>query len=183
VKLLCDEMLMRLGRWLRAAGYDTAIAAPGMPDRDLIGQARREQRLLITRDRKMSEYRGASGCVLVLAGNKLQECVQELSDRPGIDWLHDPFSRCLLCNTPLEPGSDAMLQRIPLHSRRDVSEVYYCPGCRKPFWHGGHVLRMRRKLAGWNRGKSGITPPDRCQQGAGNIVPEAEQGAGQRRKR
>jgi uncharacterized protein with PIN domain len=23
-KLLCDEMLMRLGRWPRAAGYDTA---------------------------------------------------------------------------------------------------------------------------------------------------------------
>src|SRR4030081_174258 len=26
VRLYCDEMLTRLGRWLRAAGYDTAIA-------------------------------------------------------------------------------------------------------------------------------------------------------------
>jgi uncharacterized protein with PIN domain len=28
---LCDEMLKGLGRWLRAAGYDTVIAAAGFP--------------------------------------------------------------------------------------------------------------------------------------------------------
>ena len=35
---MCDEMLLRLGRWLRAAGYDTAIAEGGMEDPALIAR-------------------------------------------------------------------------------------------------------------------------------------------------
>jgi hypothetical protein len=30
-RFLCDEMLHGLGRWLRAAGYDTVIAESGIP--------------------------------------------------------------------------------------------------------------------------------------------------------
>jgi hypothetical protein len=30
-RFLCDEMLRGLGRWLRAAGYDTVIAEVGFP--------------------------------------------------------------------------------------------------------------------------------------------------------
>jgi len=151
MKLLCDEMLMRLGRWLRAAGYDTAIAETGVPDREIIALARREGRLLITRDRKMAEFRDGSECVFILTGNTLDECALEVSGRLTIDWLYAPFSRCLLCNRLLEPGDDVMLQDIPLHSRKAASKAYYCPGCDKLFWRGGHVRRMRQKLAGWNR--------------------------------
>jgi uncharacterized protein with PIN domain len=32
MRLLCDEMPTGIGRWLRAAGYDTAIAASGASD-------------------------------------------------------------------------------------------------------------------------------------------------------
>ena len=39
VRFLCDEMLVGLGRWLRIAGYDTAIADRGRRDRDLVEQA------------------------------------------------------------------------------------------------------------------------------------------------
>src|SRR5438128_10712908 len=51
VRLYCDEMLARLGRWLRAAGYDTAIAAGGLPDAALIARCAAEARILVTRDR------------------------------------------------------------------------------------------------------------------------------------
>ncbi|RFA27009.1 hypothetical protein CAI21_15770 [Alkalilimnicola ehrlichii] len=38
-RLLCDEMLLRLARWLRAAGYDTALAVSGMQDRAVFGKS------------------------------------------------------------------------------------------------------------------------------------------------
>src|SRR5689334_350075 len=38
LRLMCDEMLLRLGRWLRAAGYDTAFAAGGADDAALIAR-------------------------------------------------------------------------------------------------------------------------------------------------
>ena len=39
MKLLCDQMLGSLARWLRFMGYDTAYPEPG-PDRTLIERAR-----------------------------------------------------------------------------------------------------------------------------------------------
>ena len=45
LRFLCDEMLAGLGRWLRIAGYDTAIASGGRRDRDLVKQAHAEQRI------------------------------------------------------------------------------------------------------------------------------------------
>src|SRR5579862_1026775 len=48
-RLICDAMLGGLARWLRAAGYDTAWQ-PGIDDWDLIRQARREGRVLLSSD-------------------------------------------------------------------------------------------------------------------------------------
>lgn len=39
LRLLCDEMLKGIGRWLRAAGYDTAIAQDGVADEDLLARS------------------------------------------------------------------------------------------------------------------------------------------------
>ncbi len=183
MRLLCDEMLLRLGRWLRAAGYDTEIAGQGMPDGKIIAMARRESRLLITRDRKMTEHGDAAGVVLVLEGKTLHDCVRELSLRLEIDWLQAPFTRCLLCNTPLVKAGADVFSHIPLHSRRAISEAFYCPGCTKPFWHGGHVRRMRARLESWNTWRSALPPPDTGKHRTSEIMPEAEQGAGQGRKR
>ncbi len=149
MKLLCDEMLVRLGRWLRAAGYDTAIAEPGMPDREVVAQAFSEGRLLITRDRKMAEHRLARGRLIILNAKDLHDQAREVAARLCIDWTRRPFSRCLVCNTPLKRGEERHFLQVPPESREAIDEVYICPGCGKTFWHGSHVARMRRKLAGW----------------------------------
>jgi uncharacterized protein len=47
-------MLTGIGRWLRAAGYDTVIAAGGASDADLLAQARAESRVLLTCDRGLA---------------------------------------------------------------------------------------------------------------------------------
>ena len=54
-------MLQRLGRWLRAAGYDTLIARNAESDYELLRQALDEGRLLITRDRELAKHRRAAG--------------------------------------------------------------------------------------------------------------------------
>ena len=55
LRFLCDEMLTGLARWLRIAGYDTAIVVRGRRDRDLVEQANSENRILLTRDRRLVE--------------------------------------------------------------------------------------------------------------------------------
>src|SRR6516164_5222909 len=41
-------MLKGLGRWLRATGYDTVIAAGGLPDRVIAARCAEEDRVLLT---------------------------------------------------------------------------------------------------------------------------------------
>jgi len=151
-RFLCDEMLAGLGKWLRAAGYDTVIAAAGSPDRQLLATAIREDRLLISRDRSFLQRKGSSGVVLLLEQNGLDNLIAELSDRLAIDWLHAPLSRCLSCNTPLKAGPGPFGTQLPGYVAAEGVASFHCPACRKAFWNGGHATRMRLKLEKWNGG-------------------------------
>lgn len=55
MRFLCDEMLVRLARLLRAAGYDAAMAPAGTRDDELLRIAHHEKRLLLTRDKRLSQ--------------------------------------------------------------------------------------------------------------------------------
>ena len=74
LRLLCDEMLAGLGRWLRLAGYDTEIAGRGRRDRDILEQAHAEQRVLLTRDRRILEIRQAKDRTIVLESDGIDAC-------------------------------------------------------------------------------------------------------------
>lgn len=148
-RILCDEMLKGLGRWLRAAGYDTAIAEDGQPDEELVRQARDEGRLLLTRDRHLAEFWGLGDGVLVLRANGLDAQVRELMRRTDVDWLRQPLSRCLLCNTRLRPARPEEFARVPPQARSRASEAWVCPRCQKVYWYGSHVPRILRRLRCW----------------------------------
>lgn len=150
-KFLCDEMLHGLGRWLRAAGYDTAIAEPGTADRMLIEVALNDKRTLITRDRKMNEIRYADRVVLLLLNNELDDCAVELTHKLNLDWQFKPFSRCILCNTLLQSAGNDQRKHAPDDVPKEDDELLYCPQCDKAFWHGSHTDRMSRKLARYNQ--------------------------------
>ncbi len=150
-RLICDEMLKRLGHWLRAAGYDVLIASPGESDRSLYQKAVGEARLLITRDRKLAEYRDAGRYVCILHANRMPELVRELSVRLGIDWHYRPFSRCLVCNTPLVEATPAQYDSLPQDVRDSVTHAQFCPRCGQLFWEGSHIRRMRATLDNFSK--------------------------------
>ena len=150
MKFLCDEMLQRLGNWLRAAGYDTLIESDGRSDYELLRHAIDEHRYLITRDQKLMEHRRAPGNVILLSCDNLEECVQSLSEQLAIDWHYHPFMRCTVCNTPLSIASAKQIETIPENSRKVTSEAFYCPTCDQVYWEGSHVKRMRTQLAQWH---------------------------------
>lgn len=150
MKLLCDEMLKGLARWLRAAGYDTELAEDGEADRSLLARARQSGRLLITRDRKLLEFRHASDSVRLIQCTGIDHCARTLSRQLAIDWLYRPFSRCLLCNTPLlsvRPEQTALRDRAPQDVRH--GPLFCCPQCQRIYWSGSHVRRMQARLNTW----------------------------------
>ncbi len=144
-RLLCDEMLGRLARWLRAAGHDVAVAEPGSSDAALVEVAGAEDRLLLTRDRRILERRAAAGRVLVLEHGTLAAQAGELRRRLGLDWTAAPFTRCLVDNALLgeAAGSAPPYRHVAPPLRR-------CPQCGRLYWPGGHVRRMRARLDQWS---------------------------------
>lgn len=153
-KLICDEMLQGVGRWLRAAGYDVWIAGKGLTDRQVLAMARDSGRLLITRDRRLGNENNLAGiAVLQLESNAMPECLAELTAALGIDWLYAPFSRCLVCNTPLRAATASESAQVPADAKRFGDDILFCAECDRVYWQGSHVRRMRHKLESYARGE------------------------------
>jgi uncharacterized protein with PIN domain len=148
-RFICDEMLGRLARWLRAAGYDAEDVSPGASDREVIARAVADDRLVLTRDRKFLEFRGAATKVFLVVSGDVEVQAREIAAALGIDWLRAPFSRCLVDNGLLLPAPKDDLQRLP-EGRLDIADpIMTCPACGRLYWSGGHVRRMRSKLEKW----------------------------------
>lgn len=148
-RFLCDEMLVGLGRWLRIAGYDTVIAERGRNDRELVEQAHAEDRILLTRDRRLVEIRKANDRTIVLETVGIDAWAAELVHRLKLDWNHDPLSRCAVCNAVLEEASPALRGTLPTRIRTLEKPVNVCPRCGRLYWEGSHVRRIRRRLEGF----------------------------------
>jgi uncharacterized protein len=154
MRLLCDEMLAGLARWLRAAGHDTALAEPGTPDAAVLARCRAEGRVLISRDRQLVREAGVTLPSVLLRGEDMDEHARALADALGLDWTLAPFTRCLVDNAPLRPADGSDLARVPAQSRALPGPFRACPCCGRVFWPGSHVRRMSRQLALW-RGFTG----------------------------
>ena len=147
-RFLCDEMLGRVTRYLRAAGYDTLLARHGLPDRAWLALAQRERRTFLTCDRAIREHRAAAGIALVLARGDLDAAARTLALCCGVDWLRAPFTRCLVDNTPLGRVPDALAAAVPA----DVAagNARWCRDCGRTYWAGSHYRRMHARLAAWS---------------------------------
>lgn len=150
-KFLCDEMLGRLARYLRAAGYDATLAAGGLPDRVLLEQARRERRVFLTCDRRVAEHKAAAGVAAILQRGDLDALARQVAARFAIDWLHRPFSRCLVDNTVLAAADAAHIDRLPTDVA--VRTALFCPTCARVYWAGSHHRRMRARLRQWSESR------------------------------
>lgn len=149
MRLLCDEMLGLLARWLRAAGHDTALAVAGNPDNDLLRLARAEDRVLLTRDRHLATHAPADVSIVPLRSHDLDTQAADLKTALGLDWLAAPFTRCLLDNAALREASAAEIARIPRSSAGGPGPFRTCTACGRIYWPGSHVRRMTSRLERW----------------------------------
>jgi len=139
VRLLCDLTTLRLARWLRLLGYDTASAASTEPI-DVLRAARGEDRLVLTRSRVVAGQRGLRAILLDDQDIQAQiAAVQEAAGPPDPD---SPM-RCAACNAPLEPLEHGAAEgRVPPYVWRTQTHFAQCPACRRVYWVGSHHARI-----------------------------------------
>ncbi len=161
-RFLADAMLGRLARWLRVLGYDTRYD-PLAPDETLVAWAAAEERVLLTRDRRLLRELRPAAAVEIRSDVPLEQLRQVVAAL-GLLPPSPPelFTRCLVCNELLEPVPDEERARVlPERARTLPGPVRRCPCCARVYWQGSHARRMRGALArtlpewrggGWSAG-------------------------------
>jgi hypothetical protein len=150
-RFVADAMLGRLAKWLRILGYDTLYDA-SWDDPYLVRIARAEDRLLLTRDVGLARRKGV--CVYVVQSERLEEQLAQLH-RDLFVGAAAPFSRCPVCNTPLEAvNKDQAWGQVPPYIFVTQEAFQLCPSCDRFYWRGSHWEHMVELVAGWEGANS-----------------------------
>ncbi len=104
-----------------------------------------ERRVLLTRDRGLLMRNQVDRGHFVRATDPREQLVEVLQRFDLAGSMH-PFSRCVRCNSRLEPTDRASLERRLTPGAERHAELLGCPGCNRIYWKGSHYDRMCRFL-------------------------------------
>jgi uncharacterized protein len=145
-RLLADEMVGRLARYLRMLGCDT-LYAHGWSDDEIVARARDDGRTVLTRDRALSSR--VESAVLLRSSalpEQLRQVVAAIPDLPRTV----SFERCTVCNGPLRPRAGPPGDPAPIHPRGPpAGPVFECTDCGHAYWEGTHTAAVRQHFAEW----------------------------------
>jgi uncharacterized protein with PIN domain len=144
---MMDHMVVRLGKYLRALGYD-AIWGPGVRTHELILAANKDARWFVTRNTRLpAEYPAPHKLIRVRSDDPVEQLRELRAAFPDL-FGGRPFSRCIRCNVPLQPVPDKTSIRDRVHPNvfARYHHFFRCPCCATVFWKGSHVRNTCRKL-------------------------------------
>ena len=142
-QFVLDTHLGRLAAYLRMMGFD-ALYQNRCADDTLAGVSRGQRRILLTRDVGLLK-RGAVTHGYFVRETDSRRQLEEVVRRFDVARLAKPFSRCMRCNTLLEPVSkEEVREGLPPRAAALSGGFHRCPGCGRVYWPGSHYDRLRR---------------------------------------
>ena len=142
-----DNHLGRLAGYLRMLGFD-ALYRNDYQDDELADVAEQQDRLLLTRDRRLLMRNQVRRGYWVRSKIPRQQ-IQEVVHRFVLAGQATPFRRCIRCNGLLQPVSkEEVLNRLQPLTRLYFDEFRICPDCDQIYWKGSHYERMRGFIDG-----------------------------------
>jgi uncharacterized protein len=148
-RFLADEMVGRLARYLRFVGCDT-LYARGMTDVEILETSRRDQRVILTRDRALADR--AERALLLTSVHLADQWKAVRAAYPQVP-SEVGFQRCTECNGELRSYDPRLAETRPTGvpwDRVDRGlELFRCGVCGHLYWEGSHTSRMRTQLAHW----------------------------------
>jgi len=144
-RFVADGHLGALTRNLRLLGFDVAYDQ-NADDRQLLEVMARENRALLTRDRRLLMHGIVQHGYYPRSHNADEQTI-EVVRRFDLSELIAPFTRCLRCNAPLEDATKAEI----VDKLEPLTKIYYdqfrrCPGCKQIYWSGSHFPKLQRRV-------------------------------------
>ena len=148
MKFIVDGMLGKLTRWLRMLGHNVKYSNK-LDDAQLIAIAKREKRVLLTRDLELYQQATAKGVQAFYVDGKTEaERLAQLAKKFGISLEIDmAVSRCPKCNARVKPTSkENVKDKVEETTFAYYNEFWQCPKCGQVYWQGAHWKRIRKTL-------------------------------------
>ena len=148
MKFIADGMLGKLTRWLRMLGQDVKYSNQ-FEDDELIVTAKKEHRVLLTRDSELHKRAVGKGVdafyvEIRTEAEKLAELAKRFDIPLTIDLKH---SRCPRCNTKIRPTpKEKLAGKVEKNTLIYYDEFWKCPNCGHIYWQGAHWGRIRATL-------------------------------------
>ena len=145
VRFVADGHLGGLTRNLRLLGFDVAYPK-NADDRELLEVMARENRALLTRDRRLLMHGFVQHGYWPRSQNADEQTI-EVIRRFDLLELIAPFTRCLRCNALLEAAAKAdVIDRL-----EPLTKIYYeqfrrCPSCKQIYWPGSHFPKLQKRI-------------------------------------
>ncbi|KAL1526058.1 hypothetical protein AB1Y20_020879 [Prymnesium parvum] len=140
-RFLVDAMLGKLLRWLRVIGVDTLRRDDGEDASTLFKRARSEERILLTRDRKLQARRDCACAIFVVGSDEPREQLQEVVTHFRLRLSPEEFMmRCAVCNGrgyhSISKEEAANRGDCPPKVLAMQDNFYACKKCDKLYWEG-----------------------------------------------
>ena len=148
MKFLADSMLGKMARWLRMLGHDVTYDV-GLGDNELLEVAKKENRVLLTKDLELYKRAIIRGTdALYLKGKSEPERLAEVAKRYGLTLEVDmEKSHCPVCNTKLEAAQKEQLSnKLEKNTSIYYDKFWKCPNCGQVYWQGAHWKQINRTL-------------------------------------
>ena len=144
-RFLLDNHLGRLAALLRMLGFD-CLYHNDFEDDEMAGLLEQDPRILLTRDRQLL-MRKAVQHGYCLRSLEPKEQLPEIVARFELEPLAHPFTRCLRCNTCLEPVEKAQVfDRLKPKTKLYYNVFSHCPNCDQIYWQGSHWEQMQAMI-------------------------------------
>lgn len=149
MKFIADGMLGKLARWLRMLGHDVKYSTE-LDDCKLVAVAKKEKRILLTRDLELYQQAIAKGIdSFYLEGETEEERLAELAKRFSIELAIDMAkSRCPKCNARVRPiAKEEVEKRVEKNTFEHYGDFWECRKCGQIYWQGAHWVKIGKTLS------------------------------------
>ena len=148
-RFILDVNLGKLAKRMRLLGFDS-LYRNDYRDAEVVKIAVNEQRIVLTRDRRLLYIKHISHGYWVRAVD-VESQVEEVLRRFDLHNSIQPFARCLVCNGVLATVAKAdILDRLEPKTRLYYEVFHRCTDCRRIYWEGSHLEDMRQRIAGFS---------------------------------
>jgi len=150
-KFIVERGLSPLCKAMRMLGFDV-LDRSTLSLRDSLRRAIEERRIWLRREMDLTSNQYGVR-YFILEAEDIGDQLSEINSAYNIADFTNPFSRCLICNMHLRKATQNEIKdNVPARTLEHFDRFYYCDSCQRIYWHGSHILKMKKKLRaiGWD---------------------------------